>query len=126
MGKSTVEVVAPPKSKLESARAQFATFFKEKVGKGWEDRADGKILPPKMDSDNKSLPIHEGWFSLESKRGYFSDFLSRTQPIEVRDGHYSSEIDSDNEDIPRNDQVENTMELKGSSYGGPELNTNSR
>lgn len=127
MAKSTVEVVASPKSKLESARAKFANFFKEKVGKEWEDRADGKIPPPKVDSDGKSLPIHEGWFCLEQKRSHFGDFLRGTQTVvpEATDGCDGGELDSEDEDTSMEDQVGNAVGSKDSSNEGNEVNETS-
>jgi hypothetical protein len=123
VGRSTVDVVASPKSKLESALAKFAGFVKEKVGKEWEDRADGKIPPPKVDSDGQSLPFHEGWFCLEQKRSHFGDFLRGTQTVgpDATDGCDGGEIDSDNEDISMEDQMGNAVESKHSS-NGDELN----
>lgn len=74
-GKSTVDLLTTPKSTLESAVAKFRSFFKQETGKEWEDKDDGLVPPPKVGPDGGSLPVYEGWFSLEEKRSLLSEFL---------------------------------------------------
>ena len=126
MGKSTVKVLTLPKSKLESALAKFNNFFKEQVGKEWENRADGQMPPPKVDSDGKSLPIHEGWFCLEQKKSIFSDFLRGTQTVDPQATHGQSdcdgELDSGDEDVSKEDQRGDAAEFKDAADEGNEVN----
>ncbi|CAG8006451.1 unnamed protein product [Penicillium salamii] len=80
-GKSTVEILTKAKANLESAVARFEDFFKEKTGKEWKDRGDGKEPPPKVGAEGESLPIHEGWFYIEKPKSILAEFI-RTAPIE--------------------------------------------
>lgn len=77
-GKSIVEMLTTPKSTLESAVAKFRSFFKQQTGKEWEDKDDGLVPSPKMGSDGESLPMYEGWFSVEEKRSLLGEFLRAT------------------------------------------------
>lgn len=53
----------------------FKAFFKLQTGKSWEDRADGKVPPPKTDKDGHQLPAHEGWYSSEITTNMFTDWI---------------------------------------------------
>lgn len=58
---------------------KFKQFFKERTGKEWEERANGKMPPPKNDPDGNSLPVQEGWFYLEEKTTILGAFLREPQ-----------------------------------------------
>lgn len=57
----------------------FKKFFSEQTGKEWDERASGKMPPPKKDDEGKSLPVHEGWFYLEEKTTLLGAFLREPQ-----------------------------------------------
>ncbi|KAJ5301363.1 hypothetical protein PENANT_c023G04818 [Penicillium antarcticum] len=78
-GKSSVEVLAPPRKSIQLAIGIFKTHFKIHTGKDWEDRADGQSPPPKKDADGNSLLAHDGWFYLEEQRSILSSFMMGTQ-----------------------------------------------
>ncbi|CAG8205493.1 unnamed protein product [Penicillium salamii] len=80
-GKSTVEILTKAKANLESAVARFEDFFKEKTGKEWKDRGDGKEPPPKVGTEGESLSVHEGWFYIEKPKSILAEFI-RTAPVE--------------------------------------------
>ncbi|KAJ5158223.1 uncharacterized protein N7500_007874 [Penicillium coprophilum] len=79
VGTSNVELLAGPRCKLELAVDKFKQFFQEQTGKGWDERANGKMPPPKSDQDGKILPVHEGWFYLEEKTTIIGAFLREHQ-----------------------------------------------
>ncbi|KAJ6091294.1 hypothetical protein N7467_003263 [Penicillium canescens] len=83
-GKSSVEVLTPPRNSVQLAVNIFKMHFKIHTGKEWEDRADGKILPPKKDADGKSLPEHAGWFFLEEHRSILGSFMMGSQNMDTR------------------------------------------
>lgn len=67
-GTSNVQILAPPRSTLEHAKAIFRKFFVQETGKKWEDRLSNQAPPPKRDVNGKDLPLHEGWYSIEFKK----------------------------------------------------------
>ncbi|KAI3230120.1 hypothetical protein DTO012A9_8456 [Penicillium roqueforti] len=79
VGISNVELLAGPRGKLEIAVDKFKQFFKEQTGKEWDERANGKMPPPKIDMDGSTLPVHEGWFYLEEKTTILGAFLKEPQ-----------------------------------------------
>ncbi|CAG8908125.1 unnamed protein product [Penicillium egyptiacum] len=79
VGTSNVELLAGPRCKLELAVGKFKQFFKEQTGKEWDERANGKMPPPKTDLDGNRLPVHEGWFYLEEKTTILGTFLREPQ-----------------------------------------------
>jgi hypothetical protein len=58
---------------------KFKQFFKEQTGKEWDERANGKMPPPKTDLNGNSLPVHQGWFYLEEKTTILGAFLREPQ-----------------------------------------------
>ncbi|KAJ5793757.1 hypothetical protein N7457_000356 [Penicillium paradoxum] len=82
VGTSNIDLLVGPKGKLESAVNRFKQFFKEQTGKEWDERANGKMPPPKTDADGKSLPFHEGWFYLEEKTTLLGAYLRDSQVTE--------------------------------------------
>ena len=58
---------------------KFKQFFREQTGKEWDERANGKMPPPKTDMDGNTLPVHEGWFYLEEKTTILGAFLREPQ-----------------------------------------------
>ena len=72
---------------------KFKQFFKEQTGKEWDERANGKMPPPKRDGDGNSLPVHEGWFYLEEKTTILGAFLR--EPQSTGCGESTSRISSD-------------------------------
>jgi hypothetical protein len=83
-GKSSVEVLTPPRNSVQLAVNIFKMHFKIHTGKEWKDRADGKILPPKKDAGGKSLPEHAGWFFLEEHRSILGSFMMGSQNMDTR------------------------------------------
>ncbi|KAJ5493839.1 hypothetical protein N7463_009926 [Penicillium fimorum] len=79
VGTSNVELLAGPRCNLELAVDKFKQFFKARTGKEWDERANGKMPPPKADPDGKSLPVYEGWFYLEEKTTILGAFLREPQ-----------------------------------------------
>ncbi|KAJ9488190.1 hypothetical protein VN97_g5109 [Penicillium thymicola] len=79
VGTSNVELLAGPRCKLEVAVEKFKQFFKDQTGKEWDERANGKMPPPKRDVDGNSLPVHEGWFYIEEKTTILGAFLREPQ-----------------------------------------------
>jgi hypothetical protein len=109
VGKSTIEVLALPKSTIEIARVKFNNFFIEKTGKEWEERDDGQMSAPKVGSDGQTLPIHEGWFCLERKRNLLGDYLRGTRAVSPQEtddqlGCDDNEPESGDEDVSMEDQ----------------------
>ncbi|KAJ5511804.1 hypothetical protein LT330_003575 [Penicillium expansum] len=110
VGTSNVELLAGPRCKLELAVEKFKQFFKDQTGKEWDDRANGKMPPPKKDPDGNSLPVHEGWFYLEEKTTILGAFLREPQSTgcEESTGHiaYDGIKENDIEEKMANHQVE--------------------
>lgn len=103
---------------------KFKQFFKEQTGKEWDERANGKMPPPKRDVDGNSLPVHEGWFYLEEKTTILGAFLR--EPQSTGCGKSTDRIPSDGtEEHDVEDGVNGGMENKmanhqvkdGSDYG---------
>jgi hypothetical protein len=72
---------------------KFKQFFKEQTNKEWDEKANGKMPPPKKDVDRNSLPAHEGWFYLEEKTTILGAFLRESQSTGC--GESTSRIASD-------------------------------
>lgn len=72
---------------------KFKQFFKEQTGKEWDERANGKMPPPKKDVDGNSLPVNEGWFYLEEKTTILGAFLREPQSTGCGEltGHIASD-----------------------------------
>jgi hypothetical protein len=83
-GKSSVEVLSPPRKSVQLAVNIFKMHFKIHTGKEWEDRADGKIPPAKKDADGSPLPAHTGWFFLEEQRSILGSFMMGSQNTDSR------------------------------------------
>ncbi|KAK2764324.1 hypothetical protein FQN54_009016 [Arachnomyces sp. PD_36] len=64
-GKSGEHHLAPPGSPWPLASKSFRNFFKQKTGKMWEERGDGKVPEPKRGVGGEVLPVDEGWFRYE-------------------------------------------------------------
>lgn len=105
---------------------KFKQFFKEQTGKEWDNRAKGKMPPPKRDVDGNSLPVHEGWFYLEEKTSILGAFLR--EPQSTGCGESTGRITSDGtEEHGVEDSVKDGMEnkiadhqVKGASEDGGE------
>ncbi|CAG8306805.1 unnamed protein product [Penicillium nalgiovense] len=125
VGISNVELLAGPRCKLELAVNKFKQFFREKTGKQWDERANGKMPPPKADLDGNSLPVHEGWFYLEEKTTILGAFLREPQSTGCQGstGHISCDgIEDSIEEKIANYQVEDGGEddLENGGEGGGE------
>ncbi|KAJ6167553.1 hypothetical protein N7497_000396 [Penicillium chrysogenum] len=98
VGTSNVELLAGPRCKLELAVDKFKQFFKEQTGKEWDERANGKMPPPKTGPDGNSLPVHEGWFYLEEKTTILGAFLRepKSTVCQGSTGHISCDGIEDN------------------------------
>ncbi|KAJ5082463.1 hypothetical protein N7532_011506 [Penicillium argentinense] len=137
VGKSTVELLAPAHKSVGFAMSAFAKFFKEKTGKEWCDRADGKLPPPKTNDENQPLPPHEGWFSLESHSNLFTDYLksvpeqadtnesggscggsnaSFDRPVDAVAKEDSTGADDQSEMLAKNRALLQTLLAEGSDY----------
>ncbi|CAI7626885.1 unnamed protein product [Penicillium palitans] len=115
VGTSNVEILAGPRCKLEVAVEKFKQFFKEQTGKEWDERANGKMPPPRRDVDGNSLPVHEGWFYLEEKTTILSAFLR--EPQSTGCGKSTDHIPSDGtEEHGVEDGVNGGMENKMANY----------
>ncbi|OQE18097.1 hypothetical protein PENFLA_c022G05342 [Penicillium flavigenum] len=121
VGTSNVELLAGPRCKLELAVDKFKQFFKEQTGKKWDERANGKMPPPKTGPDGNSLPVHEGWFYLEEKTSILGAFLREPQSTGCpgSTGHISCDGTKEDgiEDKMENHQVEDGGE-DGLEIGG--------
>lgn len=79
VGTSKVYLLLPAQKNISAAMKSFAEFFKDKTGKAWESRADGKIPPPKCNDDGEPLPVHEGWYTLEIHGNIFTNYFKSYQ-----------------------------------------------
>ncbi|OQD78485.1 hypothetical protein PENDEC_c001G02071 [Penicillium decumbens] len=80
VGKSYVEILAPPKGDKAPAIKAFKEFFLAQTGKEWDNRADGRMPAPKTDGEGNPLPSHEGWYVYEDKSNMFSNWMKSYQP----------------------------------------------
>ena len=78
---------------------------------------DGRVPPPKTDTDGKILPPHEGWFSFEKTTSIFTEYIMQAEqsidpnqvssaPVETEDATSDScagSVHPDNEAIQRKD-----------------------
>ncbi|OQE41089.1 hypothetical protein PENCOP_c005G03952 [Penicillium coprophilum] len=120
VGTSNVEILAGSRCKLELAVDKFKQFFQEKTGKEWDERANGKMPPPKSDPDGKILPVHQGWLYLEEKTTIIGAFLRESQKTSPQrstaDTTYDGTQGDRIEDKTTNHQVEDGVDI------GPEAN----
>ncbi|CAI7614289.1 unnamed protein product [Penicillium glandicola] len=121
VGTSNVELLAGPRCKLELAVEKFKQFFKEQTGKEWDERASGKMAPPKTDLNGNSLPAHEGWFYREEKTTILGAFLREPQSTgsQAPAGHISGDGIKDGgvEDEMANHQADD----EGNGDGGEKM-----
>ena len=61
--------LSPQGSTLSAAHTAFQKFFKQKTGKKWEYRSDGKVPSSKKGNDGSLLPADQGWFEVELPKG---------------------------------------------------------
>jgi hypothetical protein len=78
VGKSYVDILAPPKKEKSRAIKAFKEFFLTQTGKEWDNRADGQLPAPKVDKEGN--PVPEGWYVYEDTSSMFSNWMKAYQP----------------------------------------------
>ncbi|KAJ5167018.1 uncharacterized protein N7482_005799 [Penicillium canariense] len=102
VGTSRIEELTPPKSDVVLATNIFKKFFKVETGKEWDDKNDDKLPMPKTDAQGNPLPVHEGWYSYESKTSMLTSFIMQVgQPV----GSNSAPVESENTSSELYDQA---------------------
>ncbi|KAJ5618907.1 hypothetical protein N7510_002891 [Penicillium lagena] len=82
-GTSRVELLAPPKSNLDIATTTFKMFFRTQAGKEWEERENGIMPPPKTDSEDNVVPLHQGWYHLETRGSMLMKWLMKPVALQA-------------------------------------------
>jgi hypothetical protein len=95
----------------------FAEFFKEKTGKEWQTRADGKMPPAKCNEDGEPLPPHEGWYTMEIRGNLFTDYLkSYREPSDLKSFEVQEKVNPLPEQ-PTSTSAEKSLDTEGLSEG---------
>jgi hypothetical protein len=117
VGTSKVRLLLPAQKNLSAAMKAFAEFFKEKTGKEWQTRADGKMPPAKCNEDGEPLPPHEGWYTMEIRGNLFTDYLkSYREPSDLKSFEVQEKVNPLPEQ-PTSTSAEKSLDTEGLSEG---------